>query len=74
LDKHVVRVSLANFLNPLYLFVVLDLLGVRRILNLPELRPQIIQYILNLARCTFDVLVELASFFNGCDCNIGSSE
>jgi hypothetical protein len=57
LEEYVVRVGLGYLLHPLYFFVVLNLLGVRRILNLPELRLQIIQYFFYFTRCALDVLV-----------------
>lgn len=68
LNEHIVRVSLGNLLDPLHLFVVLDFLRVGRVLDLPELRLQIIQYILNLACGALDVLVKLASLLDCSDC------
>jgi hypothetical protein len=74
LDKNIVRVSLANLLHSLYFFVILNLLCVRWIRYLLELRLQIIQYIFYFPRCTLDVLVELASFLYRRDSSVGSSE
>jgi len=58
----------------LYFFVVLNLLRVRWIRYLLELRLQIIQYILNLASGTLDVFVELASLLDCCNRSIRSSQ
>lgn len=73
-DEHIVGVSPADLLNPLYFFVVLDLLCVGRVLNLPELRLQIIQYILNLACGALDVLVELTSLLDCSHCRVGCGQ
>jgi hypothetical protein len=75
LEEHIVRVSPAYLLNPLHFLVVLLFLRVRRggILLL-KLRLQIIQYILNLACGTLDVLVELAPLLDCCNRSIRSSQ
>jgi hypothetical protein len=57
LDKYVVRIGLGYLLNPLYFFVVLDLLGVCWVLYFAKLRLQIVQYAFYFPRSTFNVLV-----------------
>jgi hypothetical protein len=74
LQEHIVRVSPANLLNPLYFLVVLNLLRVRWATDLSELRLQIVQHTLYIARRTLDVLVELAPLLDCCNRSIRSSQ
>jgi hypothetical protein len=51
-------------LDPLHFFVVLNLLRVRWVLNLAELRLQVVQYFFDLTCCAFDVFIKLTPLLN----------
>jgi len=74
LEKHIVRIGPADFLNALDFLVVLLFLCVGGVWYLLELRLQIIQYILNLASGTFNVLVKLTPLLDCCNRSICSRQ